>query len=54
MYKLSKIKNYVQGNKKILGEETFQMFPINMQHQHFTLHIFEHIRIIIQDLFNDV
>jgi hypothetical protein len=31
MYK-NKLKNYVKGNEKISGEETFQMLSINKQH----------------------
>jgi hypothetical protein len=27
-----KNKIYVQGNEKVLGEETFQMFPIDRKH----------------------
>ena len=41
-------------NEKVLGEETFQMFPIDRKHQYFTLYVFEHVGIKTQYIFDDV
>jgi len=49
-----KNKIYVQGNEKVLGEETFRMFLIDRQNYSFTLHVFENIGIKTQDLVDDV
>jgi hypothetical protein len=41
-------------NEEVLGEETFQMLPVDRKHQSFTLHVLEYIRIKTQYLFNNL